>query len=315
MAAKALTDRELRECLDAVRMHGTQEAAALALGIPRSTLAGRLITARQRLLTRDPVRIEDYHARLGLDIQDGTIIIFSDAHYLPGEASTAHRALIKFIRKLKPHHIINNGDAFDGGSISRHPRIGWDNKPTVKAELEAVSQRLGEIEKVAGAASLTWLLGNHDARFETFLAANAPQYEGIQGFSLKDHFPRWLCGWRLDINAGELSHTIVKHRGKGGIHAAHNNTKDYGTNFVTGHLHKIDVRRWTDARGTRYGVDTGTLSDTVGEAFCDYTEDAITGWRSGFAVLTFRDGRLLTPELVEVVVPGVVQFRGEEHQV
>ena len=41
---------------------------------------------------------------------------------------------------------------------------------------------------------------------------------------------------------------------------------------------------------------------------------AMTGpsnWRSGFAVLTFRDGRLLWPELVARVDEEHVQFRGE----
>jgi hypothetical protein len=34
-------------------------------------------------------------------------------------------------------------------------------------------------------------------------------------------------------------------------------------------------------------------------------------WCSGFAVLTFRNGKLLPPELCEVI-DGVAYFRGEE---
>ena len=252
-------------------------------------------------------------ARIDKKIRNGRVIVFSDAHYIPGVSSTAHRGLLWAIKKFTPGDIVNNGDAFDGASISRHPRIGWDKKPSVMEELQAVKDRLDEIEAIKKGAGLTWLLGNHDARYETYLAANAPQYEGVAGFRLKDHFPFWKPAWRFDINAETTSWTIIKHRGKGGVHAAHNNAVNAGSiTMVTGHLHSLKVTPLTNARGTCWGVDTGTLADPEGPQFNDYTEDsAHLNWRSGFAMLTYKDGRLLTPELFRVVEEGVIEFRGE----
>jgi hypothetical protein len=51
------------------------------------------------------------------------------------------------------------------------------------------------------------------------------------------------------------------------------------------------------------------LSDPTGNQFA-YTEDNPVPWCSGFAVLHFRDGLLLPPELVEVI-DNVAYFRGE----
>ncbi len=249
--------------------------------------------------------------RLDLGILDGTVIAFSDAHFWPGIRTTAFKALLHFTKKLKPKAIINNGDAFDGASISRHPRIGWDRTPSVIEELKACDAALGEIEEAAKAArhnvSLVWCLGNHDARFESRLAANAPQYEHVHGFSLKDHFPAWKPCWAV----WNGSDTVIKHRYKGGVHATHNNTVGSGVNIVTGHLHSLKVTPYDDYRGTRYGVDTGTLADPLGPQFADYLEQGPTNWRSGFAVLTFKDGRLLWPEVVKVCGEGLVEFRGE----
>lgn len=59
-----------------------------------------------------------------------------------------------------------------------------------------------------------------------------------------------------------------------------------------------------------YWVDTGTLSDLDGPQF-NYNEDNPGNHRSGFAVLTFRDGKLLMPELVQVWGDDAVEFRGE----
>jgi hypothetical protein len=314
MVAPTLSDEELLAAVDAVALHGNVSRAAMTLGIPRATLQARFDRARARF-DMQGMRIDRLHARIGMNVESADVIVFSDCHYWPGAPSTAHRALLEAIKEFKPRIVVANGDVFDGASISRHPRIGWDTTPTVREELKAVDERMTEVEEAAGGAELIWPLGNHDARYETFLAANAPQYEGVAGFSLKDHFPRWKPCWRLDINAGMDSHTIIKHQMRNGVHASRNNTVNAGVNTVTGHLHQLKITPVTDARGTRYGVDTGTLADIPGDQFVNYMEDGVADWRSGFAILHYRQGRMLPPELVQVAAPGVVEFRGKEYAV
>lgn len=248
--------------------------------------------------------------RYDLGILNGTVIVFSDAHFWPGIRTTAFKGLLHLIRNMQPHAVVNNGDAFDGASISRFPRIGWDSTPSLVQELKACEASLGEIEEAAKTVrhnvALPWCLGNHDARFENRLAANAPQYEQIKGFSLKDHFPAWRPCWAV-WNGG----TVIKHRYKGGIHATHNNTVNSGVSIVTGHLHSLKVTPFDDYNGTRYGVDTGTLADPQGPQFENYLEQGPTNWRSGFMVLTYKDGRLLWPEACKVFAPGLIEFRGQ----
>lgn len=252
--------------------------------------------------------------RYMLECWDGVVIVGSDAHYWPGIVTTAHRAFVRAAKELKPKAIILNGDVFDGAGISRHPSIGWESKPSVIQEIEACKERLGEIEAVAGNAKLIWTLGNHDARFETRLANAAPEYARVHGVHLKDHFSYWANAWTCRIN-GQVE---VKHRWKGGVHAPHNNAVQSGLSFVTGHLHSLKVSPWTDYTGTRYGVDCGTLAGPSEDPqFVNYTEAGPTSWRSGFIVLTFRDGRLLWPEPVHVFdeARGLVEFRGKVYAV
>lgn len=316
MAAQPLSKELMREALEAVALYGNVTNAALALKLPRQTLQNRF--DRARLMPAELIRARDaaateWHPRIARPVENGTVIVFSDAHYWPGIVSTAHRALLHLIKKLKPCMVVANGDVFDGARISRHPRIMWQQTPSVVEELRAVTERMDEVEKAAGkGCNLVWTMGNHDQRFETFLASHSPEYEGVSGFSFKDRFPRWMFGMRLDVNAGEDSHTIIKHRWKGGIHATRNNALNGGVSFVTGHLHSLKVTPMTDARGTRYGVDTGTLTELPSEQTVGYLEDGITDWRAGFAVLTYKDGRLLWPDVCHVVAPGVVEFRGIE---
>jgi hypothetical protein len=77
---------------------------------------------------------------------------------------------------------------------------------------------------------------------------------------------------------------------------------------VTGHLHRLQATIVSDYSGSRWGVDTGTLSETDGDHM-SYGEDNPKNHCSGFAVLTIKDGRLIQPEFC-AVLDGVAYFRG-----
>lgn len=254
----------------------------------------------------------NHNARHLVTVTDGYVLIGSDGHYWPGEASTAHRAFVHLAKELSPQVVIMNGDAIDGARISRHAPIGWEHTPTLKEELEACQERLHEVIDASPKAQHIWNLGNHDARFETKLATVAKEYEKIKGVHLQDHFPLWKPSWSTAINwDGEGDSVMVKHRFKGGIHAAFNNVREGGVNMVTGHLHKLMVTPFTDYNGTRFGVDTGCLAEPHGDQFIDYTEDNPLNWRSGFVVLKFKDSRMRWPQICHVVEPDLVEYQGE----
>jgi hypothetical protein len=248
--------------------------------------------------------------KIELGVLDQTIIVFSDAHFWPNEYTTAYKGLLWAIKELKPHVVINNGDAFDGASISRHPPLGWNHTPSVIEELKAVQTHLGEIEETAKSArhncKLLFTWGNHDTRFANKLASQAPQYKEVHGFKLEDHLPAWEFAWSV----WPTKDCVIKHRYKNGIHAAHNNTVNAGISIVTGHLHSLKVTPFADYNGNRYGVDTGTLAEPYGPQF-DYGEGNPLNHRSGFAVLTFKGGRILWPELVHKWSENQVEFRGQ----
>jgi hypothetical protein len=255
------------------------------------------------------VTYSDNNVRTNVEIGNGVVIVGSDCHYWPGIVSTAHRAFVKLIKQLKPKMVVMNGDVFDGASISRHPVSGWESLPSVKQELEACQERLNEVEKAAKGSALHWTWGNHDQRFNARLAAQVGDgFKGIEGMNLKDHFPMWKFSMSIMVN----NHTQIKHRLYNGIHASYNATLKSGVSTVNGHLHSLKVMPWTDLTGTRYGVDTGSLANVWGDQF-SYTEDSTRNHRSGFAVLTFYEGKLMPPELCEVLDEdeGLVYFRGE----
>ena len=247
--------------------------------------------------------------QIELGILDGNILVFSDAHFIPGQRTTAFKGLLWAIQELKPKAVICNGDAFDGASISRHD-VTDQPQTSVIQELKACQGALGEIEEAAKAVrhnvKLLFTWGNHDIRFGNRLAQHAPQFKDVQGFKLTDHIPNWDFCWAV----WPTEDVIIKHRYKGGIHATHNNTVQSGKSIITGHLHSLKVTPFSDFNGVRYGVDTGTLAETDGPQFT-YAELNPSNHRSGFAVLNFHNGKMLWPQLASKFDEGLIDFRGQ----
>lgn len=254
------------------------------------------------------ITIKHDEGRIDMNLENGVVIVFSDAHFWPDTRTTMQRSLCSMIKQLKPSAVVCNGDAFDGGTISRFPRIGWDKKPSVIEELKAVDMYLEEIRHSARAGTeFIWPLGNHDARYETKLAATAPEFEGVHGFHLKDHFPHWRPCWTFWINGN----TCITHFYHTGIHDGHNNLLKGQCHYITGHTHSLKTSYWTNAMGeTLYAVNTGTLADALGPHNLDYQQGRHGNHRSGFAVLTYKDGNLLMPELAMKYDEDSFMFRG-----
>jgi hypothetical protein len=303
--------------------HHSHKRVAKELGVTERAVAFR----RERIQKRHGILLPVFDHRktydqsmyvtedrveVKLKLKDGVILVAGDQHYWPGQVPVMHRAFVYLSKKLKPFAQVWNGDAFDGSSISRFPSIGWEKKPTVQEELETVRDRSDEILKASPNSKRIWNAGNHDLRFESRIAAVASEYRGVKGIHLKDHFPEWQPAWFVTVNEGTVSHTEIRHREKGGVHASYNNTKESGVSMVTGHDHVADVKAFDDRRGRRYGVRHGMTADSPRDPqFVNYLEGRKVNWAAGLAVLTYRDGVLLQPELALRYDDNSFEFRGE----
>lgn len=307
MATQLITDEQFLEAWNA---HGQSPIkVAKALGIDQRNVYRRRRSIEKRgalLPTRSTVFTQVFDNVKKVDITNGVVIVFSDGHFWPGQITPAHEALKILIKRLKPRVLIANGDMVDGASTNRHDAHGWCVRPNVQEEIEATDKILHELRLAAPRGCQTlWNIGNHDLNFERRICSDLPMFAGMAMTRLQDHFPDWEMQWAIDIN----NDVMVKHRWHNGIHAGYNNTLKAGRTIVTGHLHRLLVTPWADYNGRRWGVDTGTLAHPDGPQF-EYTEYNPKPWCMGFAVLTFRDGVLMPPELCEVL-DGKACFRSE----
>lgn len=322
MTAPACTDEEFIDLFE--RTGGSLTEVAKILGVGIRGLNGRRRSIEQKLgrplLSKSP-KSPDYNVVSvefpewdQLEIKDGYLVAFSDAHLLPGMKSTAHRALLRLIPEIQPLALVDLGDLLDFALIGRHHRIGWDDRLAVKKEIDWGRGCLEEMVSLGPKKmKRKRTRGNHDQRFGGFLANRVPEAEGLSGTKLEDHLPGWPCSWSIMVNDNELCMT---HRWKGSVHGPHNNTLWSGVSYATGHQHKQQVYPLTDLRGDRWGVDIGTLA-CINSPLFRYGEGKPKNWRAGFAVFRFVNYKLRHPELLRVIDEdrGLVEFRGKDIRV
>lgn len=318
---------DLQKTYDAVLKHGSIQAAAKNLHLPYETCraqyhrAMRLmnkpdIRSSRQSITREPIakpwsESEQVNSALVLEvpaIKDGVGIVFSDCHWrsLSQARSLSHEALLILARHIKPGFLFCNGDALDMGSVSRFAPTMWEDikKPNVAEELAAGQTHLRELREAAGDPTCYWIRGNHDDRYDKYLAAHAAAFEGMGAFSLQDQFIDWPMTYRLDV--GDVSFV---HRYHGGVHAGYNNAMKSGRSIISGDTHALDVRPLNHWSKRIYGVQTGMLGDPAWPQF-NYRLGIPGHQQQGFVVLTWRDGVLAPPETCEVV-DGAAWFRGQ----
>jgi hypothetical protein len=279
---------------------GSPTAIAKLLGISerriytrRNSLANRGIVLPTRKTYNNggspwAVSAHAYKTRNFDTIKNSHLVVFSDAHYWPGEISLAHEALIKIVKLLKPAVICANGDVFDGARISRHEPMGWQKLPTVIEELDTCKARLGEVERASPDSRRYFTVGNHDSRFDRRLATEVAEFEDVPGMSLEHHIGNmWPMSYTLMINE-DTDPVFVLHNIKGGIHAPFNNIKAAGCTVITGHLHSQKTMPFTTLFKTWEGIDAGCLADVQSPAFA-YGMDRPADHRSGFVVIRFDD--------------------------
>lgn len=320
MVARKCTDDDLIAAVNAVGVRGAARQFDMA---ERNVFArvARLRAAGVRIdspLTYTPAVLD--RGKISLKLHSGQVVSASDCHYWPGPKSLMHRALVHFLKSgiVVPDFLILNGDVVDMGTISRFPDVDWEKRPTVQQELEVADDRLMEIRQALKRHCRTlWTCGNHDSRFQRYIIERAPELAKVKGTHLRDHFPLWETAWDVHFNE-DAPHpgdrVVVKHRFKGGIHHAYNDTLHSGRTMVTGDKHAAQVTNFTDLNGTRWGVDNGCIADPRHVAFA-YGENNPRNWRDSFAVLTFEDGRLLPPQLVYRWGENAVAYLGQVYKI
>lgn len=211
-----------------------------------------------------------------------TYAILSDIQ-IPFQDKPVLDLVLAFVKQLKPHGVILNGDIADCYSISSHRRDATTlTKNSLNHEIEQCHRLMAALE---GAKEKWWLGGNHEDRFYRHVNDNAPALGLIPGldfqtiFGLGEHGFRWK-GYGDYVMLGKLLVThgdiVRKHAG----YSAKAHFDKYGISVLHGHTHRIGNYCHTNIHGMHGAWENGCLCKLDGLGYAHHPD-----WQQGFSVV------------------------------
>lgn len=240
-------------------------------------------------------------------------LIIPDCH-VPFEDKEAYSLMLYVAEDVQPDEIVILGDYADFYDVNSHgksPEIEW----RLTEEIQAVRERLKEIEDLFPNANRTFIQGNHEYRLERFINNKAPELYGtIDTPRLLDlHHWNYVPYGPKQFHRVAGSKLLARHEPLGnGVHVAHNTVVKAGCSVIFGHTHRIQESQVVMANGdTHRGISAGWLGDENSVVF-NYVKSHHQ-WSLGFSVATILDNGNFFNQSVHII-DGMCHYGGHLYE-
>jgi hypothetical protein len=247
-------------------------------------------------------------------------VIGADLHF-PKVSWPTFNAMLHLIDDIKPAGFVFQGDQFDNEEISHHN----SNKPYYKEKRsylrnqeQFIERILNPLDKVLGAASRTWIIGNHDD-WEFQFVERHPEFDGfvdrVAALSLKSR------GWEivplghakrigeLNIIHGEVLTGIGN---QAGMYPSRKAVELYGGNVLAAHTHA--PQSFTKISPVQHKrKHMGWISPILGATNPAYLKNRPTAWLTGFSVLEVYNAKGYFNLYPVIVADGECSYAGKRY--
>jgi predicted phosphodiesterase len=244
------------------------------------------------------------------------ILLMPDLH-APALDEAAFSCFLDVLARWKPDVLVCLGDFIDLACVSTYAK---DPRTTasLQDEIEGARKARARVDKAAGKATKVFLMGNHEARLESYLIRQAPEVIGF--VSVRELLQLHANGWKVvDYKSTfQLGHLRMSHDyGRAGVNAARQSCVDVGESVAFGHTHRLQVHYQGTQAGARHvGASLGWLGDP--EAVDYRHRDLVRrDWQHGFGVVHMLKDKRFWLQAVPIVggqcvVDGVVYGKGSK---
>lgn len=212
------------------------------------------------------------------------IIALPDLH-APEHDEAAFSLALKVIKEVRPDQVVILGDFGNMGSISRFVKK-LDKTRFLQEEVKEVKKCLARVK--AACPNYMYLLGNHEARAEKYIAERAPELFGLVSLPQILEIPH--TNWRpyQEIyTVGKMS--FVHDLGFHGASAVQRTAQAAGRNLIIGHLHSAQVHYTGTLDGERHVTISSGWLGAIDQI--DYCSPAATQhWQHGVTLVNYDNG-------------------------
>ena len=233
-------------------------------------------------------------------LPDGKIAVLSDIH-VPYHDQSALETCLAYLDNYEPTCVYLNGDTADFYNVSR-----WEKDPEERdfgAEIRMVREFLSHLRERYPKAEMFFKVGNHEERYEKYLANKAPELFGVTEYRLNKLLHLDDLGFRLvrskqKAKAGKNLTIIHGHEIYGmntPVNFARTLQTKMGVCAIAGHRHSTSEHSYKTAdQQFVHCWSTGCL--------CDMTPDyaIVNNWNHGFITIE-KDGNRFQCDNLRIV--------------
>lgn len=190
------------------------------------------------------------------------LLLIPDCH-VPYHDKRSMNLVRRMAKQVGFDILVTLGDFADFFKVSFHERT-LDRRMGFASEVRAVNHELDMWDEL-GIKEKHFIAGNHEYRFDRYLAEKAPELSELPGLSVPELFRLEERGWkftpyRSDLRIGKL--WLTHDEGTSGPLACIRARGTYEGNVVIGHCHAATVAYQGNAKGeTHVGASFGWLGD------------------------------------------------------
>jgi hypothetical protein len=285
--------------VDAARQWGSQQKAAAALGVPRTTFRRKYNAERGAPVCAAVQKRKEAHRE--------TALFLYDVHLPYESAENIEIALDYAQTRHKPTHIVLGGDIVDFQKISRF--VSPSDAMDLVDEIAYAVDWLEKLTQRFKGCRFTYIQGNHEDRLQRFINTRSPELDGLKGLSVKEQLEldrlgiSFVDNMKLKRETGQfftIGKLPVLHGHELGICPNVNPAKRYfdkaHENLIVGHVHKVNDH-----------YDNTIRNDVKGAFVCGCLCDMYpsyrpqNGWIAGFALAHFDADGMFSVKLKKII--------------
>lgn len=194
-------------------------------------------------------------------------IVINDIH-IPFQDKKAVYVTLKFIEDFQPDCIFLNGDIMDCWDISKFTKP-LHIQTRMTEEILETEYFLNRLRQICPKSKIIYIFGNHEYRFECYIANNAKELYGLKGLSLEEQLD--LKGKKIEVvnshqkeNFYRYGKLLIGHFDKCNKHAgftAKNLLEDKGVSLIQSHTHRMGSSFKRDFDSLKGAWENGCLCD------------------------------------------------------
>ncbi len=245
--------------------------------------------------------------------------VFLPDYQIPFHAPKIVNNLAAFVGDFQPDELFHVGDLIDCTTLSRWADgTALEYETTFPQDVEATKNVLLNIRDVYD-GPFTVKRGNHDMRFDQYLARKAPALKGFRTIEDELAFASMDITYArgmIDVAPG----WVLAHGDEGSLNRLAGGTaaslaSRIGKSVVCGHTHKVALKPAPNApqgyngklAPTLWGMEVGNAMNV---AKASYLKTGAAGWQHGLGILRIK-GNTVIPQVVPITPKGVFIVDGQ----